>query len=128
MFSTDRRKVMDDLIKKEGGVESLRISLWGDASKGHWDPRLNQIQVEGSPLLRPTGETSACRSAWGDDGIYDMVGNLDEWVDDPATKGTFVGGFYARDTVRGCDAKVTEHPAVFFDFSTGVRCCSDLKP
>jgi hypothetical protein len=100
--------------------------LWGDASRGHWDPRINQLEVEGAPLLKPTGETPACRSAWGDDGVYDMVGNLDEWVDDPATKGTFVGGFYARDTVRGCDAKVTEHPGVFFDFSTGVRCCKDL--
>jgi formylglycine-generating enzyme required for sulfatase activity len=100
--------------------------LWGDASLGHWDPRLNQLRVEGAPLLHTTGETESCRSPWGGDGIYDMVGNLDEWVDDPDTKGTFVGGFYARDTVRGCDAKVTEHPAVFFDFSTGVRCCADL--
>jgi len=97
--------------------------LWGDASLGHWDPRLNQVLVDGSPLLKPTGETAACRSAWGDDGVYDLVGNLDEWVEDG--KATFVGGFYSRDTVRGCDAKVTEHPAVFFDFSTGVRCCSD---
>jgi len=102
--------------------------LWGDASLGHWDPRLNQLPVEGSPLLRTTGETATCRSAWGDDAVYDMVGNLDEWVDDPSTKGTFVGGFYARDTVRGCDAKVTQHPGVFFDFSTGVRCCSDPRP
>jgi formylglycine-generating enzyme len=99
--------------------------LWGNASLGHWDPRLNQLPVEGSPLLKPTGETATCKSRWGEDAIYDMVGNLDEWVDDPSTKGTFVGGFYARDTVRGCDAKVSEHPAVFFDFSTGVRCCSD---
>jgi hypothetical protein len=101
--------------------------LWGDASRGHWDPRLNQLVVEGAPLLKTTGEMEECRSPWGDDGIYDMVGNLDEWVEDPETKGTFVGGFYARDTVRGCDAKVTEHPGVFFDFSTGVRCCADVR-
>jgi hypothetical protein len=102
--------------------------LWGDASRGHWDPRINQLVVEGSPLLKPTGETATCRSAWGDDGVYDMVGNLDEWVEDRSAKGTFVGGFYARDTVRGCDAKVSEHPPVFFDFSTGVRCCADPRP
>jgi formylglycine-generating enzyme required for sulfatase activity len=101
--------------------------LWGDASRGHWDPRLNQLPVEGTPLLKTTGETVSCRSPWGDDGVYDMVGNLDEWVDDADSKGTFVGGFYARDTTRGCDAKITEHPAVFFDFSTGVRCCSDAR-
>jgi hypothetical protein len=101
--------------------------LWGDASRGHWDPRLNQLLVDGAPLLKTTGETPTCRSAWGDDGVYDMVGNLDEWVDDASSKGTFVGGFYARATVRGCDAKVSEHPGVFFDFSTGVRCCSDAR-
>ncbi len=101
--------------------------LWGDASRGHWDPRLNQVEVDGVALVKLTGDTSTCRSAWGDDGIYDMVGNLDEWVDDPSTKGTFVGGFYARDTTRGCDAKISEHPAVFFDFSTGARCCADLR-
>ena len=101
--------------------------LWGDASRGHWDPRLNQVEVDGVPLVKPTGDTSTCRSAWGDDGVFDMVGNLDEWVDDPSTKGTFAGGFYARDTTRGCDAKITEHPAVFFDFSTGARCCADRR-
>jgi hypothetical protein len=99
--------------------------LYGDASLGHWDPRLNQLPVRGAPLLKPTGATTTCKSTWGDDGVYDMVGNIDEWVDD--AKGTFVGGFYARDTVRGCDARVSEHIPVFFDFSTGVRCCVDLR-
>lgn len=99
--------------------------LYGDASIGHWDPRLNQVEVHGEPLLRPTGETAECRSPWGDDGIYDMVGNLDEWIDDP--EGTFVGGFYARGTVRGCDARVSVHPPRFFDYSTGVRCCADPR-
>jgi hypothetical protein len=37
VFSSDRRKVMDDLIKKEGGVDSLRIAIWGDASKSQRD-------------------------------------------------------------------------------------------
>jgi hypothetical protein len=99
--------------------------LYGDASLGHWDPRLNQLLVDGAPLLKPTGATTSCRSSWGDDGVYDMVGNIDEWVED--ANATFVGGFYARDTVRGCDARVSEHIPVFFDFSTGVRCCTDLR-
>jgi hypothetical protein len=107
--------------------EHAAAILWGDASRGHWDPRLNQVSIEGAPLVRPTGDTATCRSPWGADGIYDMVGNLDEWVEDAATRGTFVGGFYARDTVRGCEAKVSEHPGVFFDFSTGVRCCAELR-
>jgi sulfatase modifying factor 1 len=99
--------------------------LYGNASLGHWDPRLNQVTVDGAPLLRSTGETPKCRSSWGADGVYDMVGNLDEWVEDD--KSTFVGGFYARDTFRGCDARVSKHPPVFFDFTTGVRCCADRR-
>ena len=97
--------------------------LYGNASLGHWDPRLNQVTVDGAPLLRPTGETPKCKSTWGDDGVYDMVGNLDEWVEDE--KSTFMGGFYARDTFRGCDARVSKHPPIFFDFTTGVRCCAE---
>ena len=50
---------------------------------------------------------------------------LDEWVEDE--KSSFLGGFYARDTFRGCDARVSKHPPIFFDFSTGVRCCADKK-
>jgi formylglycine-generating enzyme len=99
--------------------------LYGNASLGHWDPRLNQVTVDGAPLLRPTGETPKCRSTWGNDAVYDMVGNLDEWVEDD--KSTFVGGFYARDTSRGCDARVSKHPPLFFDFTTGVRCCAERR-
>jgi len=95
--------------------------LWGDASKNHLDPRLNLVTTALGPLLRLTGETSRCRSEWGADAVFDMVGNLDEWVDDPG--GAFLGGFYARATTNGCEARVSEHPPEYFDYSTGVRCC-----
>lgn len=97
--------------------------LHGDASKGHLDPRLNQVRAGGKPLLRRTGDTPACVSTWEDDGIYDMVGNLDEWIDDP--EGTFVGGFYSRAKKDGCDSTITGHPFEYQDYSTGVRCCAD---
>jgi hypothetical protein len=99
--------------------------LHGNASVNHLDPRLNLVPLDGEPLLRPAGATPQCRSKWGRDAIYDMVGNLDEWVDDP--DGTFVGGFYSRSTRSGCDAKVTTHPATYFDYSLGVRCCDRLR-
>lgn len=37
VFSADRRRILDDLIQKEGGVDSLRISFWGDGSKSQRD-------------------------------------------------------------------------------------------
>lgn len=95
--------------------------LHDDASMGHLDPRLNQVADEGRPLLRKTGETTTCVSRWGTDGIHDMVGNLDEWVDDPS--GRFLGGFYSRDTKSGCDASVSAHAYSYFDYSLGTRCC-----
>jgi formylglycine-generating enzyme len=100
--------------------------LHGTFSANHLDPRLNQIEVGGRPLLRKTGDTPSCASRWGDDAIFDMVGNLDEWIDDPG--GTFVGGFYARATRRGCDARIAGHPIDYLDYSTGVRCCKDPDP
>jgi hypothetical protein len=97
--------------------------LHGNASVGHLDPRLNRVTSRERPLLRNTGETPACRSAWGDDAVYDMVGNLDEWVDEG--NGAFAGGFYSRSTRSGCEAVVTAHPKTYLDYSTGVRCCKD---
>lgn len=93
--------------------------LHGDASREHLDPRLGLVSGEKGPLLRRTGATPSCRSQWGADGIFDMVGNLDEWV----SEGGFVGGFFSRSTREGCDARVSSHPSQYFDYSLGTRCC-----
>lgn len=97
--------------------------LHGSASLGHRDPRLNLVHEGEAPLLRRTGETAGCASAWDDDRVFDMVGNLDEWVEE----GMFLGGFYARSTTQGCEAKVTSHAPVYYDYSTGARCCRDAR-
>lgn len=96
--------------------------LFGNVTVGMLDPRMNKISLKGKPLLRETGGTPECKSAWGDDAIYDMVGNLDEWIDDP--EGTFAGGFFSRTATTGCDRLVTAHTATYFDYSTGGRCCA----
>ncbi len=95
--------------------------LHGNASTGHSDPRLGLVKAEDGPLLRATGATKTCVSRWGKDAIYDMVGNEDEWIDDP--DGTFVGGFFSRPTKEGCDSIVTVHPIAHWDYSIGFRCC-----
>jgi formylglycine-generating enzyme required for sulfatase activity len=103
------------------------VALHQGASFGHRDPRLNLVEEGGDkPLLRLTGETRSCASRWGSDAIYDMVGNVDEWVDGDHPE--FVGGFYARSTKNGCESRVTNHAPMYYDYSLGVRCCRDAAP
>jgi sulfatase modifying factor 1 len=95
--------------------------LHAASSIGLLDPRLNLVAEGDDPLLHLTGSTATCASEWGSDQIFDMVGNLDEWVDE----GMFLGGFYARSTTKGCDAQISSHAPSYFDYSTGTRCCAD---
>lgn len=97
--------------------------LHQNAARYHDDPRNNMVSYEGNPLLRTTGESARCASRWGDDAIFDMTGNLDEWVDD--RDGVFVGGFYSRGTRGGCLSRVSAHPRGYSDYSLGSRCCKD---
>jgi hypothetical protein len=83
------------------------------------DPRLNQL--EGT--LTRTGERTGCTNEFG---VFDMVGNLHEWVDDP--DGTFQGGYYLDTHLNadGCFYRTTAHPMSHLDYSTGFRCCADV--
>lgn len=96
-------------------------ALHDDVTTGHLDPRLNLVKDKQGPLLRVTGETKSCASRWGSDAVYDMVGNLDEWIDDK--DGVFVGGFFSRAKKDGCASVVKNHPVYYWDYSLGVRCC-----
>jgi formylglycine-generating enzyme len=100
--------------------------LHGNSSLGHLDPRLHLVIEEGTdPLLYLTGQAERCVSETDDGQLFDMVGNLDEWVDDE--QGTFVGGFYSRATKEGCEAKIDGHAPIYTDYSVGVRCCKDAR-
>lgn len=84
------------------------------------DPRLNQLPG----TLSKTGSHGKCRNSFG---LYDMVGNLHEWVDDP--DGTFRGGYYldTHHNGLGCKYRTTAHHVRYHDYSTGFRCCKDPK-
>ena len=91
--------------------------MWGSAGN-MIDPRLNQL--EGT--LTRTGERADCTNEFG---VFDMVGNLHEWVDDP--DGTFQGGYYLDTHLNGdgCNYRTTAHTVSHYDYSTGFRCCAD---
>ena len=93
-------------------------------SDGIWDmehmndPGINQ--QDGT--VAPTGAYAECVSAWG---VYDLHGNLHEWVSD--ADGTFRGGFYADAELNGpgCLYATTAHSTDYHDYSTGFRCCAE---
>lgn len=87
------------------------------------DPRLNQL--EGG--LAKSGANEGCVSP---DGVFDMVGNLAEWVDDPPDKkgkARFRGGYYGQAMFNGpgCLYVTSAHEADYHDYSVGFRCCKD---
>jgi formylglycine-generating enzyme len=84
------------------------------------DARLNQLPG----TVAKTGRFRRCRNRYG---IFDMVGNVHEWVDDPS--GTFRGGYYLDTTQNGagCKYRTVAHDAAYHDYSTGFRCCKDPR-
>ena len=55
--------------------------------------------------------------------LYDMVGNLHEWVADQ--NGTLRSDYYLDVKINGagCDYRTVVHGPTYHDYSTGFRCC-----
>lgn len=117
----DRFKVLDAhpvvrLFERYAPAGTDRARMWHPAWMN--DPRLHEL----SRSVEATGAREECHNEYG---VYDLVGNLHEWVDD--ADGTFVGGFF-MDTFQngeGCDYRTTAHEVEYHDYSTGFRCCRD---
>jgi formylglycine-generating enzyme len=89
---------------------------WGPAALN--DPRLNQLDG----TVAKTGAFPDCTNDYG---VYDMVGNLDEWTADP--NGTFQGGYWLDTEEHGeaCAYRTIAHGYTYHDYSTGFRCCKE---
>jgi formylglycine-generating enzyme required for sulfatase activity len=89
------------------------------------DSRLNQIPN----TLATTGAYPRCVSP---EGVFDMVGNLHEWVDEPPDRnnhGRFLGGSYGEAEANGpgCLYVTSAHEVTYHDYSTGFRCCREAR-
>jgi len=75
------------------------------------------------------GSFPDCKSS---DGVYDLHGNLHEWVDatTPSGNGVFRGGFFvdAKLNGAGCLYRTVAHAKGYHDYSTGFRCCAEPMP
>ena len=97
------------------------VELFGDEAS--WlpdqmnDPRLNQLPDS----LQPAGSYPDCVTP---EGVYDLHGNLHEWVAD--AEGVFRGGFYVDAVINGagCSYRTSAHGRGYHDYSTGFRCCA----
>ena len=79
--------------------------------------------------LAVTGAYPMCVSPWG---VWDCVGSLHEWGSDPADSnghGRFRGGFYGDAEINGhgCLYVTSAHGLTYHDYSTGFRCCADVR-
>ncbi len=114
---------------------------WGPGvlfGRGPFDLNDSRLNLLPGSLAR-TGQFEGCVS---DHRVYDMVGNLHEWVSTVVTQdmvgsgktnipglyikagnGMFLGGFYSLDPA--CRYRIIAHPFSHFDYSTGFRCCMD---
>lgn len=103
------------------------LVFFADTLKRGWgptelnDPRLNQHPG----TVAKTGAYPACVNDYG---LYDMVGNLHEWTDDP--NGTFQGGYWldTSEHGEGCAYRTIGHEFGYHDYSIGFRCCADPQP
>lgn len=87
------------------------------------DPRLNQLPDS----VARTGQFTRCSNRFG---VRDMVGNLHEWIErHQGNLGVFRGGFYADSRINGagCNYTTIAHSPSYHDYSTGFRCCADLR-
>jgi hypothetical protein len=72
--------------------------------------------------IKLTGESPECVSL---EGVYDLVGNVNEWTSDPS--GTARGGYYLDISINGigCGYATTAYNFQHYDAYTGFRCCDD---
>jgi hypothetical protein len=113
----------------ERGQRLCRKKEWEDACRGEQGLGYpygavairNQCNTVGrGRTLAPTGSFRRCRTSTG---VYDLVGNAGEWVEEGAIKGGDVRTAVAE---ARCGLTRTVPPA-FRSPTVGFRCCADLR-
>jgi formylglycine-generating enzyme required for sulfatase activity len=131
------------------GKNHLLVEVFGHNPRGgfKYDDHFNSPKLNQMPgFLARTGEHPGCSSELN---VFDMVGNLHEWVSDKVDtafmekldtedvdrreqpwsvgNGVFMGGFYSTTSELGpgCFYTTVAHEPRYHDYSTGFRCCSN---
>ena len=134
--------------KDKCNIGLLKDGMWPPGILGrvnNWqmmDPRISRlIGLDAQPMISLTGSFPDCVSSHG---VYDLVGNMHEivedihilpdWnkrrlVEDPGTippsrkRATYMGAHFARDARESCGQLTEAHWLGYTDYSIGFRCC-----
>ncbi|MEE2749848.1 MAG: thioredoxin domain-containing protein [Myxococcota bacterium] len=71
-----------------------------------------------------TGKRGACKSP---EGVYDLVGNIEEWVGRTPESAALVGGGWSAQDRASCGASSVRFGAGYQSSGTGFRCCADTQ-
>ncbi|MGE5787765.1 MAG: SUMF1/EgtB/PvdO family nonheme iron enzyme [Myxococcales bacterium] len=93
------------------------------------NPKNSAAELARLDQRTPSGAMAGCVSAFG---IYDLMGNVDEWVipDGPeeaagfGSKTALKGGYFGPVRAR-CRPSTPSHGLTFKFYQVGFRCCSD---
>jgi len=69
-----------------------------------------------------TGKRGACKSP---EGVYDLVGNIEEWVGRTPESAALVGGAWSSQDRASCGASSVQFGPGYRTRATGYRCCAD---
>jgi hypothetical protein len=123
----------------------LSLRFGADARRWRYEDFNDRTLDQEPGFLEKTGVFDQCG---GDFGVFDLVGNLHEWVSDTvddqlidrldnedvnrnhqpshAGNGVFLGGFFSthQELGPGCKFTTVAHEPAYHDYSTGFRCCA----
>jgi formylglycine-generating enzyme required for sulfatase activity len=92
-----------------------------------WEAKINpKLEPGQAPPFRPvyTGEMPACVSPAG---VYDLTGNMEEWVGTSPENAVLLGGaFDTPDDKARCYRRNDTFGAGYANVRTGFRCCKGL--
>jgi protein-disulfide isomerase/uncharacterized membrane protein len=100
----------------------------GRCWEAHENPLAGTVPTGQAPAWRPsyTGQNPACVSQAG---VYDLTGNVEEWVGASATEAVLLGGaFDTPDDKARCYRRNDTFGSGYANLRTGFRCCKDAAP